>query len=49
MGKLLFTTAHTFELRGYKAKGGDEKVKFCITEKALWLIFMIIIALKLLK
>lgn len=49
MGKLLFTTAHTFKLSGNKAKGGDEKVKFCITEKALWLIFMIIIALKLLK
>lgn len=49
MGKLPFTTAHTFKLSGHKAKGGDEKVKFCITEKALWLIFMIIIALKLLK
>ncbi len=49
MGKLLFPTAHTFELRGHKAEGGDEKVKFCITEKALWLIFWIIIALKTLK
>ena len=35
--------------QGIIRKGGDEKVEFCITEKALWLIFWIIIALKSLK
>ena len=48
MGKLPFITSDTDQLRGQRRKGGDE-MKFCITEKALWLILLIIIALYLLK
>ena len=48
MGKLLFTTSDTDQLRGQGRKDGDD-MKFCITEKALWLILLIIIALCFIK
>ena len=43
-GKLLFAASDTDKLRGLMRKGGDE-VLIRITEKALWLILLIIITL----